>query len=350
MTQKNRYFLVASAAVLVLGLGGGLLAYLAYQRAAGLPAGLPPEVRYVPANATLVAYANVRTVMSSDLRRALMPTIEMGSRKGRQMMNDFAGIDLEKQVDHVLAYIEPLDRLAGQAPDTQKAPEDARVPRAPHAMILVQGSFEQPRIEQFIRDHGGTMEERNGHRMSVRRDGPEEIAIGFVRPDLIAVGQASLVRRTLDMPSDAPAPAKTVTSNTELMSLIREASGSTAWVVGYFDAVSRGMRLPSAVSSQVPAVRLVSAKADVNGGIKATIRADTSDQPAAEQLREVVRGFVALARVQGGSKPEFESALKSIQVSGTDKTVQMTFAMSPDTMRALAPRPRQMKPDPAPRQ
>ncbi len=47
--------------------------------------------------------------MNSELRRALMPTIEMGSRKGRQMMNDFAGIDLERQVDHVLGYVEPLD-------------------------------------------------------------------------------------------------------------------------------------------------------------------------------------------------------------------------------------------------
>ena len=107
MTQKSRYFLVGSAVVLLLGVGGGLIAYLNYQRASGLPAGVPPEVRYVPANAAIVAYANVRVFMSSELRRELMPTIEMGSRKGRQMMNDFAGIDLEKQVDHVLAYVEP---------------------------------------------------------------------------------------------------------------------------------------------------------------------------------------------------------------------------------------------------
>ena len=52
----------------------------------------------------------------------------------------------------------------------------------------------------------------------------------------------------------------------------------------------------------MPPVRLVSAKADVNGGVKATIRAETGDQAAAEQLRDVVRGFLALARLQGGSE------------------------------------------------
>ena len=93
-----------------------------------------------------------------------------------------------------------------------------------------------------------------------------------------------------------------LTSNAELMNLIRDMSGSTAWVVGHFDAVSRGMKLPNAVSSQVPPLRLVSARADVNGGVKATLRAETGDQAAAEQLREVVRGFIALARLQAGAK------------------------------------------------
>ena len=327
MTQKSRYFLIAAAAVLILGVGGGLIAYLASKRAASLPAGIPAEVRYVPADAALVAYADVRAVMSSELRRELMPTIETGARKGRQMMSDFAGIDVEKQVDHVLGYVE---RSAAQAPDTSEAPR---------AVMLVQGTFEQARIEQFIRDHKGTVENYHGHSISLHQKGEEEMAVGFVRPDLLAVGQSSLVRRVLDLSNDTSGKTQDLTANTELMTLIRDASGSTAWVVGHFDALSRGMKLPASVSRQVPPLRLVSAKANVNGGIKATIRADTADQPAAEQLREVVRAFVALARLHGGGKSELQSALKSIQLSGTDKTVQMTFAISSETVRALAPRP-----------
>ncbi len=100
------------------------------------------------------------------------------------------------------------------------------------------------------------------------------------------------------------------------------------------------MKLPNGFSQQVPPVRLVSARADVNGGVKATLRAETGDQAAAEQLREVVRGFVALARLHSGAKPEFDSVLKSIQLSGTDKTVQMTVAASPGNVARARPRPR----------
>src|SRR5687767_3591928 len=107
MTKKTRYFVLTAGAVLVVGVGGGLIAYLAYNRAAGVPAGLPPELRYVPANVAVVAFADVHGVMNSELRRSLIPSIDPESRKGRQIMNDFAGVDVEKQVHRVVAYIEP---------------------------------------------------------------------------------------------------------------------------------------------------------------------------------------------------------------------------------------------------
>ena len=338
MTQKSRYFLIAASAVLIVGVGGGLIAYLAYKRSPTIPAGIPEEVRFVPADAALIAYVNVRAVMASELRRELIPNIETGTRKGRRMMNDFAGIDVETQVDHLLAYVERLEASA----------QSSEAPKPPRAVMMVQGTFEQPRIEQFIGEHQGTIQNYNGHSIAVHQKGNEEIALGFLRPDLIAVGQASLVRRVLDRSNDTSGTTQDMTSNAELMSLIRDVSGSTAWAVGYFDAMSQGMRLPSAMSRQVPPLRLISAKADVNGGVKATIRADTADAPAAEQLREVVRSFVALARLQAAGKPQFEAAAKSIQLSGTDKTVQLAFAISPETMRALAPRPPEDSKQPGP--
>jgi hypothetical protein len=354
VTKKSRYALVALSAVLIIGLGVSLVGYLVLRSSrSGVPVGVPDEVRYVPANAALVAYANVRGVMNSELRKALLPAAGTGPRQGRHMMNDFAGIDVEKQVDHVLAYVESTESSPQRAADAQNAPgtpgapesaEVAAAPTPPRGMMFVRGSFEQGRVEQSIRDHGGIIEDYHGHHISVKREGSDEMAIGFVRPDLIAIGQADLVRRALV----AQDSSKNLTSNTELMDFIRTASGSTAWVVGHFDAVSRGMKLPTAVTRQVPPIRLFSAKADVNGGLKATIAAETDDEATAQQLRDVVRGFLALGRLQGGSNPEFESALKSIQLSGTNKTVQLSFSVSPETMRSLAPERRRMSPESAP--
>jgi len=329
MTKRTRYFLFGAIGALLVGLSGGLIAYLAYDRSASVPAGLPLEVRYVPANAEVVAFANVRDVMTSELRRELMPTIEAGSHKGRQMMSDFAGIDLEKQVHHIVAYVEPH-----QAP----AQQDQQRPEIPRLLLLVQGSFEPARIEQFIHDRGGIMEDYKGGKLFMHPDAAKQMALGLPGPDLIAIGQVDLVRRAMDRARDGARGAEDITSNDEMMDLIKDNAGSTAWVVGHFDAMRRRMRLPSDFSVQVPPVRLVSMKAHVNGGMKATIRAEAGDKAAADQLRDTVRGFVSLARLHGGGQPGFESALKSIELSGTDKTVQMSFAVAPDTLRMLAPR------------
>jgi hypothetical protein len=339
MTKRTRYFLYGSVGVLVIGLGGGLIAYLAYQRGTGMPAGLPQEVRYVPANAEVVAFANVQAVMNSELRRELMPDMEGGPHKGRQMMHEFAGVDLEKQVHHIVAYVEPFS-----PPD----PQEQRRPEFPNALILVQGSFDQAKIEQLIRERAGAMEDYNGKKIFVHREEGKEFAVGLAGPDLIAMGQADLVRRALDRARGASGNTGDITANAEMMNLIRDNAGSTAWVVGQFDAVRRRMRLPNEISSQVPPLRLVSVKANVNGGMKATIRAEAGDEVAAQQLRDVVRGFVSLARLHGGAQPAFESTLKSIELSGTNKTVQMSFAVPPDTLRMIGQRHRERSNPPTP--
>jgi hypothetical protein len=345
MTKKTRYFVLAAGAVLVVGLGGGLVAYLAYNRIAGVPAGLPPEVRYVPVDAEVVAFANVRAIMSSELRRALMPSIDPESRKGHQMMNDFAGVDLEKQVDHVVMYVEPFIRQKEGQPAAPK-PNGVGGRDIPRASLLVHGSFDQTRIEQFIRERGGAAEEHLGQKMFVHREGPEQIAVGFIQPDVIGIGQADLVRRAIDVSRSQAREFNDITTNTEMMNLIRDTSGSTAWVVGQFDEISRRMKLPTAVTGQVPPVRLVSVKADINGGVKAAIRAEAGDKAAADQLRDVVRGFVSLARLQASDKEEFSNVLKSVELSGTDTTVRVSFAVSPDTLRLVAPSPRRRREPP----
>ena len=331
MTRKTRYFVLGAGAVLVIGLGGGLLAYLAYQRVAGVPAGLPAELRYVPTNVAVVAFADVQSVMNSDLRRALVPNnIDPESRKGRQLMNDFAGVDLEKQVNRVVAFVEP-----SSDPDPQ-AQSGSEMPRA---LVLVQGTFDTARVEAFIRERGGTMDDYKGRKIYAGGHDGHDVAVGLIAPDLIALGQADMVRKTIDASQDSSISAGNITANPDMMTLIRDNAGSTAWAVGQFDEISRRMRIPSGVTAQVPPVRHVSIKANINGGVKATIRAETADKAAADQLRDVVRGFISLARLQSGEKNELETLLKTIELSSSDSTVRMSFSVSSETVRQIAPRP-----------
>jgi hypothetical protein len=115
--------------------------------------------------------------------------------------------------------------------------------------------------------------------------------------------------------------------------------------------VSRRMGIPSSVRQQVPPLRLVSAMAHINGGVKATIQAETADKAAADQLRDVVRGAISLVRLQAGARPELQDTLKSIELGGSATSVQLSFTMTPETFRALVPpRPQPPAQSPPPQQ
>ena len=178
----------------------------------------------------------------------------------------------------------------------------------------------------------------------------EAVAVGFVAPELIALGREDAVRRIIDLSvgdrtreehhrqpgNDAADPRRSGQHGVGRRPL-REIAAACAF--------------PRS-GQQVPPLRLVSAKANVNGGIRATVRAEAGDEAAAEQLRDVVRGFVSLARLQSGGKAGVR------QHAQVDRTVrhrqnrQLSFAMSPEALRASrarAPPPRRSAGSPAAR-
>jgi hypothetical protein len=295
----------------------------------------------------MVGYVDIHTVMNSDLRRSLerAAATERGGDKRKGDIHDFAGIDLETQVNHVVGYLEKIDAGPAGAPGAQ--PSEPRGDLQPRGLLFAQGTFEQAKVEQFIGEHGGTMAEYHGKHLAVHRhtsddpnnkdrQGREEMAVGFLQPNLIALGDVDLVRRAIDLSNNSSGDAN-VMSNAEVMKMARDAAGETAWVVGNFDAVSRKMGLPSALRQQVPPLRMVSAKAHINGGVKATIKAETADQAAADQMRDVLRGFVSVVRLQAGAKPELQSALKTLELGGTGSTVQLSFALTPEIVLTIMP-------------
>ena len=82
MTTKTRYFVIISLLVLTVGLGTGLLAYyVGFPTSALSRAGGPDELQFVPADAALVAYADVHQIMTSDLRQKVRtPRADEGRR------------------------------------------------------------------------------------------------------------------------------------------------------------------------------------------------------------------------------------------------------------------------------
>ncbi len=306
MTKSTRTFLLTSTAIVVGGVVTGLVVYLTggFSAVSSARAATPAELSYVPDDASVVAYANVREVMLSELRGRLQEHRPEGGSGHRDFL-ERTGIDIETDIDHVVACMLPEDDPEGDQSE---------------GFVLARGRFDDVRLETLAREFGGVAEEYRGTRVIAHDDQ----TLAFLEPGLLLIGERSAARRAIDTAADG----QDVTANAEMMRLVGEvALGSDAWGVGQIDSLTAQAQLPAEVADQLPAVRWFSASGHVNGGIDGVLRAEARDDQAAEDLREVVRGFLALARLQTNGGPELQTMLRSLQLGGSGSTVAVSFSI-----------------------
>ncbi len=328
MTKRTRYFVFGAVGVLVLGLTVGLAAYYGGIRGFARQSG-PGELGLVPSDATVVAYANVRDLMASQFRQQVKDLEPSGSQEGQNELRNTVGIDVEKDIDYVVACM--LAAPAGAASDARSG------------YVLAHGRFDRPRIEAFIRAKGGVDRQYKGRTLFVRAPEAEKpasaaeanpLAMTFVEPGVVALGTAEALHKVIDVATGA-APA--VTANRDMMKMIAGVESGNAWVVGRFDALSSEAHLPAEVQRQLPQITWFSASGHVNGGVSGSLSVQARDQAAATNLQQVVAGFIALAKMQAGSRPEVNALLQSITLSGNadDNTVSVSFTIPAAAIEAL---------------
>jgi hypothetical protein len=311
MTKRTRVFFVSAAAVLALGVGTAIFAALTGVQSA--PSGLvQADLEYVPADAQVLAFANVREVMDSDLRRNLA-AFQGGAGDHANSFQEETGIDLERDVDHVLVS------LAGG--------DNNERPGGP--LVLVRGRFAATRLEGAATSHGATAEDYRGTRILVHGD--SGMTVAFAEPELVALGPGAVVRRALDTKGSGG----NVTGNAEVMGLVSDVDDGNAWAVAKLDALSSLGALPAPVASQMPALSWFTASGHVNGGLSGRVRAQARDEKSAEDLRDVVRGLIALARLQTSSNAEVSALVNSLQLTAEGTTVSLSFSVPSELFNAL---------------
>jgi hypothetical protein len=312
--------MAGSAAVLAAGLTTGLVAYYAGGFQAVSASAVSNELRYVPADATVVAYADVRAIMDSELRARLKAA--MPNHDGQEQFQKETGIDIERDIDYVVAAMSPG---SGHG--------------AP--LVVARGRFNDVQLESLAREHGGIVEDYKGKRLVVAQkqegtDGPTRaVVLAFLEPGLVAIGEASAVRTAID----AQLTSHSITSNSEMMELVSDiGAGNNAWAVGRFDVLANQANLPQEVKTRIPPVKWFAAAGHINGGVSGTLRAEANDEKAAEELRAVVNGFLALGRLQAQSDPKAAAIVNALQLSGSGKTVALSFTV-PAELMDLIPKP-----------
>lgn len=318
MTKRTRYFFTGAALILALGLGSGLVAY--YKGDLPMFKGRvgPSDLAYVPADATGVAYANVRQVMDSEFRRRLRAARPTGQAKDESFNQ--TGIDIEHDIQSVVA--------------ASAAPGDP----ADHGLLLVRGYFDEGRIELLIRQHNGTVEDYKGKRLMAMAPGKAGNAsppsLAFPETGLAVIGSAATVKRAID----TRAGGQNVTSNTNLMKIVEQLDGvgNTAWAVAGIDAVTSNPSVPPQVRQQLPGVEWMAVGVHVNSGINGHLLAEAKDEKAATDLRSVVNGAIAAGHMVAGRNAMLDTFLNTLQLTGAGREVDLSFSV-PVEMLGMIP-------------
>src|SRR5690349_21636995 len=150
MTKPTRLFLFVPGGLLAAGLGTGLVAaYVGgFQNLTLFAATGPDELAYLPADAKVVAFANVREIMASELHQKLQALVPR-NENGLARFQEETGVDMTRDVDYVLAAI---------GGDLAGGPEQGR------PLVMAHGHFDNVRIEGLVRSKGGMVEDYKGIR------------------------------------------------------------------------------------------------------------------------------------------------------------------------------------------
>ena len=308
MTKRTRVFVLGASAMLIAGIGtAGLASYVGLDRIGIFAADGSEELSYIPANVQLIAFVDVRHVMDSELRHKLQPDI--GSKRETSQLFEETGINIETDVDSVTVAL--VDAALNQPP-----------------LVLARGRFDQPRIEASFLSKGGTTSEHAG----VKTVTADDLAVAFIRPGLLAVGSPAAIQLALDARTS---DTGTIKQNADMTRLMGRVEGAHTWTVAQFDVLQGRAPLPPDVVSQLPSISWFAASGRIDDGVSAVIHAEAKDEKAAQDLREVLRGFVALVRMQVGQQPEFAELVNSVQLSGEGTTVSLAFSVPPQMIDRL---------------
>ncbi len=317
--KKTRYFVAISATILAIGLGTGLVAsYMGLPVSVFSSAAGPEELQYVPADAAVVAYANVREVMNSQFRQRFKSLEPSADEKNQ--FEEKTGLNIEQDVDSVVAAIMPKDGMADNP--------------AGSFLILARARYQAARLEALALEHGAEVTDYNGKRLITHREGNnngEQMAFGFIEADLVAFGSLPTVQASID----AHSSNRNIVSNNDMMKLVNEIDNANAWAVGKFDAIASKAGIPSEIAAAMPAISWFSAAGHVNGGISGSFKAEAKDEATAKNLRDVMNGFLAMAKMQAANKPGMQQLADSLVVSGEGNTVALAFSVPSEVLDVL---------------
>ena len=176
MAKRTRVFLLVAAGVLVAGLATGLVAWsMGVPVFAALGSNAPEELGFVPNDAHLVAYADLRQVMNSPLRDKL-EQLQRDNPSNADSLEARTGINLQTDIDRVVVAMSDGDG------------------RTDRPLLVARGRFDVVKIEASCATGRGVAQYR-GKRSVFIKDDTHDAALAFFETGDVLFGDGVAVRR-----------------------------------------------------------------------------------------------------------------------------------------------------------
>jgi hypothetical protein len=298
----------------------------------------------MPASALLFP-AEARYVMGFDVKRFTASPFyaRYGSQKGMRpeslaQFQEKTGLDPERDVDQIV--IAGTETVRGGMP----------------AIALVTGRFDLYKLGRTLETEG-KVRGYNHDGVTVyayKEEGPSATAIAFLDDSSVLFGQKDRVEAAVSSRTRGEAPLR---GNAVLLALVEKVRpGSTFWMVGdqsLLAGMPSSIPAPGATGGggggsgatiSLPALRSLTVTGDLDPQVSLDLTGEAADEPAARNLADVVRGFVALMSLQAQQKPELQQLASAFNVATEQNRVLVTARIPYAMIDALSAKAQAAKP------
>jgi hypothetical protein len=172
----------------------------------------------------------------------------------------------------------------------------------------------------------------------------------FLDKQALIIGPQPAVEAAVSSRAKGATPLRGNTSLTSLLERVKP--GSSFWMVGDQSLLQS---MPSVIpapggngnSITLPALKSLVVTGELDPAVSLSVTGDTSDDAAATNLADIVRGFVALASMQASQRPELKDLAQAISVSTEKSQVHVNARVSYELLEALQPKRAAITPPPA---
>jgi hypothetical protein len=329
---RSRLAVLVSMIVVVLGVLAGLGAlWLDPARAAVGP--LPAAALVLPADARFVMGFDVKRFTASPFYTRYASERGMQPEALRELEQK-TGLNPARDIDQIV--------VAG-TPDVR---------RGSPGLAMALGRFDLYKIGRTLETEGKV----TGHNVGgvsvyvFKEEAAVPVALAFLDESALLFGPRSQVEAAVASRTRGEAPLK---ANGALMGLVEKVRpGSTFWMVGdqsLLAGMPTSVPAPGASAEgatiSLPALKSLTVTGDLDPEVSLAVTGEASDELAAKNLADVVRGFVALLSLQAQQKPELQRLASAVTVATEQNRVLVSARVPYELLDALHAK---AKPAPAP--